>query len=79
MRRITPAAGVPPIQYDGQFWWYTDWFDSTDDRCSRCRGPIGEDDVPLCLFKEGGAATWQARFCATCTPAVVTLLQPKLP
>jgi hypothetical protein len=52
---------IPPMQYDGHFWWYTEWFDETDDRCCVCRQLIPEDDVPLILFKDVGGQTWQTR------------------
>lgn len=73
-RELKPARTAPPIHYDGRLYWFTEWFDPEDDRCSWCLGPIGEDEVPLMLFKDVGAATWQARVCEACTPLVVRLL-----
>jgi hypothetical protein len=77
---------APPIAFDGRFYWYTEWFDPSDDRCSLCRGPIDEETVPLCLFKEiretddrrRKPETWQARFCEACTPIVIRQLSPPL-
>jgi hypothetical protein len=65
---------APPITFDGRFFWYTDWFDPSDDRCSLCCAAIPEDAVPLCLFKGVGRKTWQARFCDSCTGTVAKML-----
>lgn len=70
-------ADVPPIHFDGRIYWYSERYDPADDRCSLCRGPIGEDDVPLMLFKDApGDATWMARFCDTCTPVLLQFVTP---
>jgi len=50
-----------PMTYDGLLFWYCSWFDPGDDRCSVCRRPILEEEVPLILFKRVGRATHQAR------------------
>jgi hypothetical protein len=55
------APRVPPMQYDGRLWWYTEWFDPAADLCCVCRQPIPEEDVPLILFKDVGRQTWQSR------------------
>jgi hypothetical protein len=68
----TPAA---PMSFDGRWHWYTQYVDPADDRCSACRSVIPEDEVPLSLFKEVGAETWQARFCEACMPAIFAQLQ----
>lgn len=72
---------TPPTHFDGRFHWYTKWVDFADDRCSLCRGPIGEDEIPLILWRDvqvvpnGKSQTWEARFCETCTPIVATRLR----
>jgi len=68
---------APPIHFDGHFYWYTQWFDAEDDRCSKCRGLIDPDTVPLILFKDVGRETWQARFCDACMEAAFLLLKPR--
>jgi hypothetical protein len=70
-RRTSP----PPVHFDGQLHWFTSCFDPTDDRCSRCQGPIAEDEVPLVLFKEVGRALWEARICERCTPLIARLFK----
>jgi hypothetical protein len=68
---MTPTRATPPLAFDGLFFWYTEWVDPTDDRCSRCRGAIAEDSVPLILFQQRrDGATWQARFCERCSEAL---------
>lgn len=66
MKRKRPG---PPMHYDGRLWWYTEWFDPSDDRCCVCRKLIPEEDVPLILFKSVAGQTWQSRIhwepCAT--------------
>jgi hypothetical protein len=42
------------IEFDGEVYWYIDWHDPSEDRCSRCRGLIAEDDIPLILWSEDG-------------------------
>jgi hypothetical protein len=74
-RRREPA--VPDVVFDGRFWWYTEWFDPCEDRCSSCQALIPEDVVPLILFKDVGCSTWQARFCLTCIPVVVARLRAR--
>lgn len=68
-----PAA--PPMHFDGRFYWYMEYVDPADDQCCLCRGPIGEDEVPLMLFKDVGRETWQARFCEICTGVVISFLR----
>jgi len=51
----------PPMRKDGDLWWYTEWFDPSDDRCCVCQTLIPEEDVPLILFKDVGGQTWQCR------------------
>lgn len=75
---MVTLRAVPPVIFDGWLHWYTHWFDPADDRCSLCRGPIAENEVPLILFQERRALgqTWQARVCPACTPHVFHQLQP---
>lgn len=70
---------VPPVIFDGFLIWFTEWYDPAHDRCSLCSGPIHEDEVPLCLFKDVKAAgqTWQARICEGCMPTVFERLKVK--
>lgn len=65
---------TPPIVYDGRFWWYTEWWDPTDDRCCRCQARIGDEETALELWRHVGPRTWSARFCHGCTPVVVRML-----
>lgn len=39
---------------------------TNDATCSRCRQPIGEGDVPLCLWPQGGGGELMYQFCEPC-------------
>lgn len=52
----------PPIRFDGVVYWYTDWFDPDDDRCSFCRNLIPQAEVPFILFRSEDKKCEQARF-----------------
>lgn len=60
LRRVRRQAS-PPMRYDGHLWWYTEWFDPSQDLCCVCRELIPEEDVPLIMFTTVGEQTWQTR------------------
>ena len=65
---MTRAKAGPPMSFDGFLFWYTEWFDTEDDRCCapHCRQVIPEDDGPLILFKDVERKTWQTRLHVAC-------------
>lgn len=51
----------PPIRFDGVLYWYLEYSDPAEDRCSLCRELIPEDDIPLILWRGKGKQTIMAR------------------
>jgi len=70
------ATAAPPIVFDGFLYWFTEYFDVGEDRCSRCQELIPEEDVPLQLFNQRrDGSTWLARICESCAPLVISLMR----